>query len=289
MYLAQSQTSSETKPPVVINESELQHYNDLNFGVFQTVNEFNGRRVKANLTKINAWYVEIDYKGVAKEPISTFVDGLLIPSKIVDTKNGYHIYFNAHNCDLNIGDYDTIQLRLKEYYGGDGNARDVCRYLRVPGYYHCKDVNDRYLCKTVFESTAIYRKQLMLLYLPKSSRELVDEVKVVIKKATTSTDHFGDWISSQNQMQLLTYLNGSSLVRGDSFRFYRTSGGKFNTYTNGKPSAWFIDANGRIGSSVGGGPTIIQFVAWYLVNGDGLNSREAQRRAYLQLKEYFKG
>lgn len=283
--------------PFEIHQDQARELNDKGYGIFETVNDFNGRRTKDNLRKINYWFVEIDYPaGVSKPSVNQLLDKFLLPTKVVETKNGFHLYFKCkENEYTNIAEFSIIQERLRVKYGGDSNAKDVCRYLRKAGYYHTKDSNDWYMCRLVFESDAIYRRKFMLS-LPKAPKELIDLKKISeslnINPSVASSANVGDfneWLSNSNQMYLLEIISGSHLVRGDYFSFYRIGADRFNSVTNGKPSAWFIDSYGRIGSSSGGGPTVVQFVSWYNTHHDGMDAISANRKAYKDLVEFFRG
>ena len=273
--------------PFQVGHSEAQVYNKKGYGIFQTVNVFADRRVIDCLVRVLSWYVEIDFKG-PKDPLHLVINKLLLPSRVVETKSGYHVYFDAVNASNCKKEYRLIQKRLCEFYKSDPNATDLARFLRAPNFYHWKDPKNPYLCKLVFESDAKYKKETLLALLPPSKEELDQQVIPEKSKqlVTANSDDFIEWVRSMNQKTLLEQLSGSNLVGFDSFQFQSIGGNKFNSVTNGKASSWWIDELGMIGSSDEGGPTVFQFVAWYLLKR-GMDRRSANKKAYFDLKEFF--
>ncbi|MNJ94824.1 hypothetical protein D3C87_125270 [compost metagenome] len=282
MRLYARHDTEEGAAPFEVTLDEARKLNQQGYGIHGLVNEFTGRRLKENVSKINYWYVEIDYDG-KKLPVDELLKIFLIPSRIVETKNGYHLYFKAIDPGLELERYRTIQIRLREVYAGDENATDVTRTLRAPGFLHLKDPSDPFMVTEILTTDAEYKEAAMLLMLPKCQKEHKEEMREekVKTRMVYEGDDFKSWIDSKDQKGLLEQLSGSYLVNGDQFRFYRASGGHWNTITNGKPSAWFVDNEGRIGSNRGGGPTVIQFIQFY---GTYTSYKEVLDR----LKEYFR-
>lgn len=246
-----------------VSENEARDLNLKGFAILTPVNEIPSGFKLEDVTRVKYWFCECDYKGGRKPELDLVLKQFIWPSKVVETKAGYHIYWKAK--DASRERYRLVQDRLTYFYGGDKNARNINRFLRAPGFYHVKDLAHPFLCKLVYECEAEYREELMLNVLPKTPDELkvVDDLLKGPKPSFKASSSFVEWIDSQNQMQLLTSLSGHSLVSGDVFKFEPISGGKFNSYTNGKQSSWWIDSDGRIGSASGGGPTVIQFCMWY--------------------------
>ena len=90
----------------------------------------------------------IAHKKIVLEQLNQFIE----PSLIVDTKNGYHIYFILMNPDFkNVLKYKEIMLllchRFPEY--SDFALVDIGHTLRMPNYEHRKDVDDPYLVRVV--------------------------------------------------------------------------------------------------------------------------------------------
>ena len=122
---------------------------DLDCGIFFTVNELDknldpGRQRTGRMwERGRALFLDDDEK--RSEPRSDFV---LIPNLIVSTSSGkYHYYWLIEDGIEDKEEYLSVQRSLVQEYHGDGNVKDVTRYLRLPGFMHRKkvekEVNDR--------------------------------------------------------------------------------------------------------------------------------------------------
>lgn len=101
-------------------------------GVFFTVNEVQGRRSNANVTKIRALFCDLDTQDFNR----TF-DHLLEPSCIVESSPGkHHCYWLTNDFSLN--DFSEYQKKLAAITGGDPVVCDLARVMRYPGFYHNK-------------------------------------------------------------------------------------------------------------------------------------------------------
>ena len=142
------------------------------YGIYFTVNGFSeGKRTGENLSSINAFFTDIDYPDKLNrtpENVNAYKNDLLmelydsgmIPTYVVATKNGLHVYWNLVapiflnqlNPDqqnrLRIA-YRDIEESILKRFDGDPGAKDVARVLRVPGTLHQKDPNDPFECKLV--------------------------------------------------------------------------------------------------------------------------------------------
>ena len=247
------------------------------YGIFWTVNEFKGNRTATNLKKILSWTVDIDQgsKESQQEAIKTF----LAPSLCVETKRGYQVYWYAH--DASLIEYAEIQKRLVQKFGGDNNARDIARILRVPFHWHQKDPSNPFAVRIAHCEDIYYRQSKMLELLPPL---LVKKIALItpeqVKRSLSflGDESFSDRISSIDCEQGLMRISGTAAVCGESFDFKRVGGGNLNVIVDGKGTSVFIDKNKRIGSSDKGGPTIWQWINWY--QGD-------HKKTYQFVKQYF--
>lgn len=101
--------AEENASMITISDLSAEAFNRKKFGIFRTVNSFNGNRKIENLAKINAWYVEMD--GNKPSQLLKIKDSPIFPSRVVESKNGYHIYFNA--IEGTRENYSTIQEGLR--------------------------------------------------------------------------------------------------------------------------------------------------------------------------------
>lgn len=177
------------------SKEEAEKYNAQNWGIFFTPNTFNGPRRIENLKEIRFWFIDID-KCDKAETIEFILNSILPPSTIVETKSGFHCYWQAK--DATKEKYEEIENRLIKYYNADKQVKDLPRLMRVPGFYHCKDLNNRFLIKAIFNKERTFTENQMLFAFkplktkheqclePISSIEDVD-LNVLLKPETINT------------------------------------------------------------------------------------------------------
>ena len=130
-------------------------WNSKGYGTFFTVNGFpsTGVATEACILSLNANYVDFDVDAnlsqdeksrLIQEAIMAGLDaGVPAPTIINRTQNGAHLYW-LYPVPLapspeNISKWHAVQKRIVRCYGGDTNAMDICRILRVPYTLHLKD------------------------------------------------------------------------------------------------------------------------------------------------------
>lgn len=259
LYYAFNDANADDRDYSEIALSNAYNINNKGYGIFWTVNSFKGSRKIENLTHINSWFVDIDFQKdklddlIAKSP--------LYPSLVVETKRGYHLYFNAKNATLT--NYKLINKRLLEYFGkGEKSVFDVARLLRVPGYNHLKDPANPFLIKTVFEMDVTYSEELILYILKKHPDEIKPKI-VEHTKFVPTGDSFWDTINLSNQEDLLKSISGKSCVNFESYTFKNVGANKKNIFVNDLPTSCWVDSSGLIGSHGSGGPTVIQWLMYF--------------------------
>jgi hypothetical protein len=224
------------------NESEAKYWNDQGYGIFWAVNQFNGARRKENLVKIRALICDID-DGTNEQQLEKIKSSPLLISRIVKTKRGYHLYFTVK--DFPFEKHEALQLAIIKFFGGDLGAKDVCRVLRMPNYYHHKE--EPFLVKLIEKNEISYSCQELEKAFP-----IKIEKKKVIYKITCPKNH----------KEILQCLSGTSYVNGETFEF-RERIGKTIILINGKVSPCWIDQNGIIGTNTGHGGSIENFLSYY--------------------------
>jgi RepB DNA-primase from phage plasmid len=251
---------------IQIRPAEARGWNDKQFGIFWTLNSFNGPRRIPNLTRVNAWAVDMD-AGTKAEQVAKLKRSPLVPSLVVETKRGYQAYWAAK--DGRAEHWNAIVLdRLVPYFGADSNARDLARILRVPGYRHWKDPADPFQVQQVWEHTVAYSEQQVALAYPDHGAPGRDakaraEAERADKKQDLSGPTIWDRIFAIDCEEGLRRLSGHSAVRGEKYTFKLNRTGTRNVIVDGKGSSAWVDANGRIGSLSRGGPTLYQWLRWY--------------------------
>ena len=84
----------------------------------------------------------------------------MIPTIIVESKNGYHCYWEAENATIE--KYRDIECGIIKKLDADPACKDVCRLLRYPNYYHMKNPKEPFLVKVILYNKNIYTEEKML-------------------------------------------------------------------------------------------------------------------------------
>ena len=142
-----------------INENQVEEFNKLGYGIYWTLNDYKGRRLAKNITKINYWIADID-EGTKGEQLDRINNLWLKPTLIVETKKGFHCYWEAVNATLE--NYKKIELGIIEKLKADKACKDPVRLLRMPYSYHQKDKNNPFLIQIVEQTGKVYTEEKML-------------------------------------------------------------------------------------------------------------------------------
>ncbi len=269
LYRMHDAPDAPSKAAILVDKSEAASWNtpDRGYGIFMTVNSFAGARRKENLTRINAWVVDID-DGTKESMVRKLNGSPLVPSGIVETKRGYQAYWAAE--DAKPQHWNALVLeRLVPYFGADKNARDLCRILRAPGYLHLKDPSEPFLCLTVHRQEVRYTERQMADAFPwvpdKAALEASQRATREVRAAgggDTGQD-FWEAVYQLDCRDALERLSGSGAVNGEHFSFRRMSNGNTNIFCDGKGTSCWVDGTGKIGSMSNGGPTVYAWLRWY--------------------------
>lgn len=243
----------------VHTETEAQRLNQDGFAIYWCVNEFQGPRRISNLKKINSWYVEFDdgdkeaqWEKIKKSPI--------IPSLVVESARGYHVYWNA--VDATPENYRAIEERIIHKLGADPRVKDLTRVLRAPGYLHQK--GEPFEVKIKFQSEFSYRERIMLYFfkaIPVPHGTKSKAIKTPDQKMSFDSD-LGVFLDKLDNEWALSKLSGHSCVNYETYSFKPVSRGRKNILVNGKGTSCFIDEHKRIGANPGG-PVIFNWLKYY--------------------------
>lgn len=244
-----------------IKRSEAHEYNAKGFGIFHTVQSFYLGRKKSDLVGLNAWFVDID--GGDKPSMMKRIESGLPPTMVVETKNGYHVYFRCINGTLE--NWDAIVVnRLIPFYGGDKRAKDIARILRTPGFMHLKNPNEPFRVRVVVSNKVEYTEQAIMRFYPDRVTESKQKkLQKRSKKEFPEGSDFFDRLWNFDCEYALEAVSGEDIVNGETFSFHTNASGTKNIYVNGKSSSCWIDLDKRIGSMDDGGPTIAQWLRYY--------------------------
>lgn len=250
---------------LVASHDEAVEWNREGWGIFRTVNSFNGPRRIQNLTRINAWAVDMD-EGTKAAMWQRLRNAPLLPSRVVETKRGYQATWNAK--DALASHWNALVIdRLVPYFGADPNARDLARILREPDFYHLKDPNDPFLVRVVHRQNVSYTERQMADRFP----DVGSKIRAAKEQAAAKRqyrdpvagDSLWDTIWNLDCEEFLNRVSGRPEVNGEMYTFRSTSAGKKNIYVDGKGSSCWIDQHGKIGSLSHGGPSATQWLKWF--------------------------
>jgi putative DNA primase/helicase len=144
--------TGERRPPV----SSLTIRKDLNengYEAYFTVNGFKDTPdcKKENCSSLNAFFVDID--GRKSEEELDKIKEKIDPSFILETKNGYHIYWlldepiykeEVDNWDEIVERWERIEQSIVIALDADPVVKDLTRILRIPDSYYWKKTGDAY-------------------------------------------------------------------------------------------------------------------------------------------------
>jgi len=125
--------------------SNLVAKNRAGCGVYVTANHTDGKgRKQENILQVRALFVDLD--GSPLEPVQ---QAPIEPHIIVESSPGrFHAYWIVE--DVGLKEFSVIQKALAKKFAGDPAVNDVCRVMRLPGFYHLKNTPQQ--TKIIFES-----------------------------------------------------------------------------------------------------------------------------------------
>lgn len=248
-----------------IPRAEAPSWNQRGYGIFATVQRFRGPRRIANLERIRAWAIDLD-AGEKAEQRERLLAAPLLPSSIVETKSGYHAYWYAAP-GARQEYYRPLLDRLVHFFGADRNARDLARVLRVPGYLHLKNPDEPFLVRHAYgpiRDRSYTERQMWAAFPPAPSDDRTRHGAQRRDYVDRGGDGFWDRVYNLDCRDALERLSGTGYVGGERYTFRPVAGGqRRNIFVDGKSSPCWIDGSGRIGSPSGGGPTVVQWLAWF--------------------------
>lgn len=239
---------------IPIDDDQAKSANAKNYGIFWCLNEFSGsRRVSGELSRITQWSIDID-AGDKEKQMERIKSAPLTPTMVVETKRGYQVYWFAKDATKE-SFKDILEYRLIPYFNADIRAKDMCRILRVPGYYHCKDPKNKFMVKEVWLKPLVYSEAEMLTFFKNMRPES--------KKQSSPQGGLWDKSGEIDVEVALSKLSGTAFVNGEVFEIKENRNGTKQIWVNGKSTSSWIDVSGMIGSYDRGGPTIAQWLNWY--------------------------
>jgi hypothetical protein len=177
-------------------KDKLKQLNEQGYNIYFTVNS--GGTKKEQINKINAFQIDCDcgkddkgnyfnldivnqYKQNVLKRVQEFE---LVPSFIVDTRNGYHIYWLVDNAKVE--QFEEVQKKLIHYFNSDERVYTPERIMRVPNFYWTKDINNQYLCTIYQYNDVRYNANDFIQHLNSKVPDFVPEKKNISTKTKVS-------------------------------------------------------------------------------------------------------
>ncbi|KJD46696.1 hypothetical protein [Paenibacillus terrae] len=101
--------------------------------------------VKSKFYSLNS-AEKTNYKQIFRSRVSELKQRGIPPSAIVETKNGFHVYYLLNN-DTQRHQFETLEGFLIYIFNADMAVKNPARLLRVPDTLHLKDPNDPFTIK----------------------------------------------------------------------------------------------------------------------------------------------
>ncbi|MBT3824834.1 MAG: hypothetical protein HOD43_05115 [Candidatus Marinimicrobia bacterium] len=158
------ESKSESQPKLfpssvpTLDPDILDKYNQQKYGIWFTPNSMkDGKRNKPNVSQFNAIVLDMDFNGTGEDTASQKSEKLqmllnlqLIPTVIVETRNGYHLYWFLVKDDVTeIEVFEALQILMQQKLDTDPGSLGAEHLFRVPGYSHWKVQDDPFMCGIV--------------------------------------------------------------------------------------------------------------------------------------------
>lgn len=230
-----------------LTREEADSFNHAGFAVAVYVNDLAGGRSNKDCVRIRAWFTDIDYKDKPKPELDEVLDlSPLLPSVVVETKNGYHLYFAAVGCP--VGEhYKEQQKAICDWFKGDPKCANMARGLRAPGFYHMK--GEPFMVEVVWQLDVSYTPDQIDFSFPKAVDEDMEDAVFVDfhqRHKKPAGNNIFDQIYAADASQILAALSGTAAVEFKQYKFHPQSNGHKNIIVDGKDSGCFINAAGKV-------------------------------------------
>jgi hypothetical protein len=110
----------------------LSKYQEQGCGVYFMVNKGDGqgRRAK-NVIEVRALFIDLD--GSPWEPVVAMLKPHV---RVESSPDRWHVIWKVSDCSLE--QFKPLQQAIAKKYNGDKSCCDLCRVLRLPGFFHMK-------------------------------------------------------------------------------------------------------------------------------------------------------
>lgn len=118
-------------------------------------------------------FADMDLKEKAYESKDEFIRALcsfpLTPTRITDSGNGIHVYWEI--LDLDAMSFLRLQRRIIRHFNTDEAVGQIFQLMRVPGTVNTKNKDDLKLCEVWFDSDNVYTCEDLDKVLPTITRQ----------------------------------------------------------------------------------------------------------------------
>lgn len=259
-YLYHDFDHSNKESPVVHSADGALELNAKGFSVCFMPNRGKGRN-NADVDKVHSWFVDIDFKDTVKPELDVVMELTpLIPTYVVETKNGYHIYFLCKYGSLE--NFKPIQKRLVHFFDGDPKCVNLARIMRAPGFKHMKNPESPFSVDVVFQTEARYAEGQMFANFPEVEEPEAEQIDRPSAPSIDS-DNIFDRIRHHDSIDILQALSGTAAVGYKQYKFKRTSNNRFNIIVDGKDSGCFVNERGNVIGTDGYSGGAVEWLKWY--------------------------
>lgn len=159
-------------------DEQLHSLNKQSYNIFylpNSVRDYNKNKTVngADIDLFNYVFVDCDLKDdiyLDKETFLNFIGAFpLSPTKIIDSGNGVHVYWEI--SDLDAMTYLKLQRRLMRKFKTDTRTGQIYQLLRYPSTLNTKDPDNLKLCEALLEDKNIYTSEQMDEVLPPISQD----------------------------------------------------------------------------------------------------------------------
>lgn len=177
-------------------KDKLKQLNEQGYNIYFVVNS--GGTKKEAINKINAFFIDCDcgrdnngnyfdldiVKQYKQRVLQRVQDFGLVPSFVINSRNGYHVYWLVDNAKVE--QFEEVQKKLIHYFNSDERVYTPERIMRVPNFYWTKDIDNQYLCTIYQYNDVRYNANDFIQHLNSKVPDYIPETKNISTKITTS-------------------------------------------------------------------------------------------------------
>lgn len=241
-----------------VSRGEARLLNGQGYGVFHVVNEYRDRRLLSNLTQLNWWYCECD-EGTKQEQLRRIRRAPLLPSVVVESRNGYHCYWRIRGAPTLEIWKRIVRWGVVPVLRGDRKATDGLRLLRAPGYHHRKNPAQPWPVRIVWQQDWAYtERQMLRSFKPREPQPRLPRPVLASGEGT-----FWQRVAALDGREAIRRASGTELVNGETFTLAEQWNGNANIIRgDGVSTGCWVWKDGRLGGVQEGG-TIAAWCHWY--------------------------